>query len=101
MQIYSEKISDELILKLSGRLDTVSAPQLEQIMKQMWAGNKRLILDLDDIDYISSAGLRVILMCQKQVSRDAGNMIVKNVCPPVMEVFRMTGFDRILQFEAD
>ncbi len=94
-----EKIPNgaELCLKVSGRLDTATAPQLENEIKQLNGVNK-LILDLLDLEYISSAGLRVILGAQKIMSRQ-GEMIVKNVSETITEIFEITGFVDILNIE--
>ncbi len=98
MNIYSQREQDTLILTLSGRLDTVSAPQLEASLKDQYDGITRLVLDFKDINYVSSAGLRVLLIAAKQMSR-RGSLVLRNVAPIVMDVFKMTGFDKILTIE--
>ena len=82
----------------AGRLDTITAPLLEKAIQEELADIRNLILDLKDIAYISSAGLRVLLGAQKRMQK-IGSMKVRNVCPEVMEVFEMTGFADILVIE--
>lgn len=83
---------------LDGRLDTTTAPELEQQIKEDIEGVKELTFDMEKLDYISSAGLRVLLSCQKIMSKQ-GNMVVKNVSEEVMEIFEVTGFIDILNIE--
>lgn len=88
----------EMTFILGGRLDTVSAPQLEKEIKQEIGNIKMLIFDFKDLEYLSSAGLRVILMSQKIMNKQ-GKMIVKNVNETIHEIFEMTGFLGILTLE--
>ena len=83
---------------LDGRLDTTTAPELEQQIKEDIEGVKELTFDMEKLEYISSAGLRVLLSCQKIMSKQ-GNMVVKNVSEEVMEIFEVTGFSDILTIE--
>ena len=85
-------------LKLSGRLDTTTAPQLEEVVKAELSGKDSLVFDLADLEYISSAGLRVLLSAQK-VMNNQGSMVVKNVSEEVNEIFEVTGFADILTIE--
>ena len=85
-------------VKLSGRLDTTTAPQLEEVVKAELAGKESLIFDLADLEYISSAGLRVLLSAQK-IMNNQGSMTVKNVSEEVNEIFEVTGFADILTIE--
>ena len=80
---------------LEGRLDTVTAPELDQALKEALAGAGRLILDLAKLEYVSSAGLRVLLSAQKTMNRQ-GEMKVLHVGETVMEIFEVTGFKDIL-----
>ena len=86
---------DRLTLQLEGRLDTGTAPQLEKELGDNLSGVNTLVLDLKDLVYISSAGLRVVLAAQKRMKKQ-GKMTVKNVCGDIMEVFEITGFVDIL-----
>jgi len=84
-----------MTIALSGRLDTVTAPELELEISNALAGITELILDLEKLDYISSAGLRVLLSTQKTMN-ERGIMTVKNVNSTIMEIFEVTGFTDIL-----
>lgn len=99
MDIQKTQNGDTLTLKLEGRLDTTTAPQLEAELKQSIAGAKTLQLDFAKLEYLSSAGLRVLLSAQKVMDKQ-GKMIVQHVNGEVMEVFEVTGFSDILNIEA-
>ena len=87
-----------LTVSLEGRLDTTTAPQFEEELKSSIDGITDLNLDLKDLAYISSAGLRVLLSAQKIMNKQ-GNMVVKNVSDEVNEIFEVTGFADILTIE--
>ena len=89
---------DTLTITLSGRLNTLTAPQLEEEIKAIGTDVKTLILDFAEVPYISSAGLRVLLEAQKKMSKQ-GKMIVRHVLEDVMEVLDITGFSSILTIE--
>ena len=88
----------KLTLFLEGRLDTVTAPQLEAELANSLAGVTELVLNFEKLDYISSAGLRVLLSAQKKMSV-GGSMKVTRVNETVNEVFEVTGFSDILTIE--
>lgn len=90
--------SDITVVKVDGRLDTVTAPELEAKLQEVYANVKSLEFDFSDLEYISSAGLRVLLGAQKTMNK-IGQMVVKNVASAVMEVFEITGFSDILTIE--
>lgn len=94
------KIANEssLTLALEGRLDTTTAPQLEQAINESTEGITALVFDLEKLQYVSSAGLRVLLAAQKRMNKQ-GSMTLKNVCSDIMEVFEITGFTEILTIE--
>ena len=94
-----EKIQNgaELNLKVVGRLDTTTAPQLEAEIKQL-DGITNLIFDFEELEYLSSAGLRVLLTAQKTMNKQ-GEMIIKNVNDTITEIFEVTGFIDILTIE--
>lgn len=98
MTIKKTKNDAALTLALEGRLDTTTAPELEAEMKASLEGVTALILDMKDLAYLSSAGLRVILAAQKQMNKQGG-MVVRNVNETIMEVFEVTGFTDILTIE--
>ena len=99
MEVKFNKQSDTLTVVISGNIDTVTAPELETQLQENLSGIKDLILDFAAVDYISSAGLRVILMANQQMEDVDGNMTVKNVNDDVRDVFEMTGFDSLLNLE--
>ena len=98
MTITKTQTGDALTLALEGRLDTTTAPQLEAELKASLDGVADLTLDMKDLAYLSSAGLRVILAAQKQMNKQ-GRMVIRNVCETIMEVFEVTGFTDILTIE--
>ena len=98
MTIEIKRNSDESVIELVGRLDTTTAPALEKTVNEDVADAKKLVLDLSGLEYISSAGLRVLLSAQKKMQK-IGSMKVTNVREEVMEVFEMTGFADILTIE--
>lgn len=95
MIINHEKANDTLVISVSGRLDTVTAPELETFLLENLSGVKKLIFNLKDMEYTSSAGLRIFLKAQKLMNNQ-GEMIIENVQSDVMEVFEMTGFTDFL-----
>lgn len=97
MTIEKTLTGETLILKVIGRLDTSTAPQLEAEMNDSLNSAKDLILDFSELEYISSAGLRVILKAQKIMNKQ-GTMKLTGVNDTVMEVFDITGFSDILTF---
>ena len=98
MQITKSTSGTELHIELSGRLDTTTAPQLEAELTASLAGITALTFDFAALEYISSAGLRVLLGAQKTMNKQ-GTMVVRNVKPEIMEVFTITGFEDILTIE--
>ena len=98
MQISKEKDNNILTVSVSGRVDTTTAPELEKYITENAEGVTELILDLKDMSYTSSAGLRALLKAQKLMNAQ-GSMKVINVQSDVMEVFEMTGFSDILTIE--
>ena len=94
-----DKIIEEkrLTLTLSGRLDTTTAPKLEAELQQI-SGVEELVLDFAALEYLSSAGLRVLLAAQKGMNRQ-GNMVVRNANETVMEIFEVTGFVDVLNIQ--
>ena len=83
---------------LEGRLDTVTAPDLEKVLNESLSGMEELILDFAGLEYISSAGLRVLLSAQKVMNRQ-GKMTLRHVNETIMEIFEVTGFSDILTIE--
>ena len=85
-------------LKISGRLDTSTAPELEATIDNNLSGVEELIMDFESLEYVSSAGLRVILKAQKLMNKQ-GSMKIVNVNDTIMEVFDITGFADVLTIE--
>lgn len=98
MEIIKNANGTELEIALEGRLDTMTAPVLENELKEATAGITLLTLNFEKLDYISSAGLRVLLGAQKAMNKQ-GSMIIKNVNVDIMEIFDITGFTDILTIE--
>lgn len=95
MKIENTTNGNEMELALSGRLDTITAPQLEAELKKNIDGITSLLFDFSDLEYLSSAGLRVLLAAQKIMNKQ-GSMVIKNVNDTIMEIFEVTGFVDIL-----
>ena len=98
MTIEIKKNAEATIIEVAGRLDTMTASSLDKAINEDIGEVKHLVLDLKNLEYISSAGLRVLLGAQKKMQK-IGFMKVTNVCEEVMEVFEMTGFADILVIE--
>ena len=98
MTIEIKRNADETTIEIVGRLDTTTAPALDKTINEDVLDTKNLVLNLSGLEYISSAGLRVLLSAQKKMQKN-GSMKVTNVCEEVMEVFEMTGFADILVIE--
>ena len=98
MTIEIKKNAVQTTIEIVGRLDTITAPALDKTINEDIGDAKNLVLDLKGVEYISSAGLRVLLGAQKKMQK-IGSMKVINVCEEVMDVFEMTGFADILVIE--
>lgn len=100
MEIRMNRSEDKLTVEVIGRLDTLTSPQLEAKLEPELDGIKELIIDLKELEYISSAGLRVLLGAAKAME-DHGGMKVRNPNEKIMDVFSLTGFDDFLNIEND
>ncbi len=98
LNITKDQKDTALTVSLEGRLDTTTAPELEGELKEGLAGVTDLIMDFTNLEYISSAGLRVLLSAQKTMNKQ-GSMVVKNPSEEVREIFDVTGFADILNIE--
>jgi anti-sigma B factor antagonist len=98
MTIEKNLNATELNIAITGRLDTTTAPRLEAELKQCYAGVDKLVLDFAALEYLSSAGLRVLLQAQKTMNKQ-GEMIIKNVNETINDIFEVTGFIDILTIE--
>ena len=98
MNINTEKNGEKLTIALEGRLDTTTAPQLEKVIEEKSEGITEMTIDMTKLEYISSAGLRVLLSTHKKMSK-IGILKITGVCDEIMDVFEMTGFSDILNIE--
>lgn len=98
MEITKTGEAPKLTIAVSGRLDTTTAPELEKVFKSSLEGISDLTVDITNLEYISSAGLRTLLAAQKTMAKQ-GKMVVTGVQDAVMEVFEVTGFSSVLTIE--
>lgn len=98
LNIQKNKNGTDFAIALEGRLDTTTAPQLEKELKEDVAGVTELTFDFAKLEYISSAGLRVLLSAQKIMNKQ-GHMAIRNVNEDIMEIFEVTGFSDILDIK--
>lgn len=89
---------EELVVCVEGRLDTMTSPEFEKELKPAMEGMSEVVLDFKDLEYISSAGLRVLLSAQKVMMRQ-GSLVIRNCSDEIMEIFEVTGFTDILTIE--
>ena len=86
-------------IKIDGRVDTTTSPQLQNAILQAFQKGSKLVLDFSDVEYVSSAGLRALLIGQKTANSKGGSMTLVNVADAVLQVFKMSGFSGILHIE--
>ena len=98
MTIEKNLNGTELTVTITDRLDTTTAPQLEAEFKQSLDGVEKLVLDFSALEYLSSAGLRVLLAAQKVMNKQ-GEMVIRNVNETIKEIFEVTGFVDVLTIE--
>ena len=96
MQINKNEENDKIVIKLEGRLDKLSSPTLEEEIKPEVEKKKNIVFDLKDLQYISSAGLRILLATEKKVKENGNTMNIINVNNDVMDILTVTGFIYIL-----
>lgn len=99
MNIEKKQNGTEITLLLAGRLDTTTAPQLEMEIQESLEGTKTLILDFKELEYLSSAGLRVLLSAHKAMMKQGGDMMIRHVNEVIHDVFEITGFMDMLHIE--
>ena len=99
MTILKEANNKQLIIKPVGEINSVTAPELEEVIKNDLDDVSELILDFSELEYLSSAGLRVLLVAQRIMGKK-GHMTVRNVNKSVMEILTITGFNNVLDIEA-
>ena len=99
MELSAREEGSRTLVVIEGRLDTNTAPQLEEFANDLFSnGKNEIVVDMAACDFVSSAGLRVIVAMQKRVV-NSGSLAFRNVQPDVMDVFDMTGFSKLLTFE--
>ncbi|WP_407413817.1 STAS domain-containing protein [Methanobrevibacter sp.] len=99
MDIKKEYNEKELTLSVEGRIDTLTSQDLEKEITSEMGNFNSLIIDFKDLEYISSAGLRVLIATQKQLKATDTPLVIRNVNDTIGEIFRMSGFDKILKIE--
>lgn len=100
MKIEVKQDGGIFVVELEGRMDTNTSPEFQKEMEAYYSKEGfNMILDFDKLDFVSSAGLRVLLLIQKKSKALNGNLVIKNVKPEIQEVFDMTGFSDILTIE--
>ncbi len=98
VDIKEKMQGDILILKMHGKLDAVSSPPTEhQVFDYIHNGQLKLLLDFSGVDYLSSAGMRMLLSITKKLKSLSGKMVLSSVSPNVMDVLKMSGFDHVLE----
>ena len=98
MKINKDLKDGKLVLAIEGEINSFTAPELEEVIKNDLNGVKSLVFDFKDVDYLSSAGLRVLLVAQKIMNKQ-GEMSLRHVNSSVMEILNITGFLNILNIE--
>lgn len=90
---------NEVVIELFGRIDTTNSNEVESILSQEFGKDKKVVVDFSNIEYISSAGLRVLLTAHKALVQQGGSFVIRHVNEEVLEVFDITGFSSILNIE--
>ena len=99
MNISETRSGDVIQIKIDGRVDTTTSPQLQNAILQAFQKGSKRVLDFSDVEYVSSAGLRALLIGQKTANSKGGSMTLVNVVDAVLQVFKMSGFSGILHIE--
>ena len=100
MEIKIEKIVEQTIINVKGRIDTATSPEFEKAIAPVIAGDmKDVVIECKDFEYISSTGLRLFLVLQKTANAKKGNLIIRNMSDDIKNVFNMTGFTALFKFE--
>lgn len=99
MNIKIEKTNEKILIKLDGWLDTASSPELDEKVSEI-EDAKKIVLDFEKVDYISSSGLRVVVSCHRKAKELSAELSIVNVCAEVMSIFKLTGLDKKLDITA-
>jgi anti-anti-sigma factor len=95
-ETHTRKVEEGTLLSITGRMDAVTAPEIEKVLSALVdGGEKKLVLDLKDLEYISSAGLRTLLALAKRLKTKQGNLVFANLQGHVAEVFKIAGFSSL------
>lgn len=101
VEIKEQKVGDVLVLRFFGRLDALSTPDAEKKVFQLIdQGNAKILMDFTSVDYISSAGMRMLLAVTKKLKALSGRLVLCSITTNVMDVFKMSGFDHVLDLTA-
>ena len=99
MNISETRSGDVIQIKIDGRVDTTTSPQLQNAILQAFQKGNKIVLDFSGVEYVSSAGLRALLIGQKTANSKGGSMTLIHVAEAVLQVFKMSGFSSILHIE--
>ena len=99
MKLTETRNDSTIQIKIEGRVDTTTIPQLQQAILTAFQKGSKVVLDFEEVSYVSSAGLRALLIGQKTAMSKGGSMVMVHVCETVMSVLEMSGFSDILQIE--
>lgn len=97
MNIQVEEHGDIVVVKLIGRLDSFTSPKVDSQLRAISVQHKKIVLNFNDLDYISSAGIRVVLSLSKQLEANEGKLVICCVSEDILEIIKLTGFDQVLK----
>ncbi len=96
MTITETMGENKLQMDIEGKIDSLTSNDFQNAVLRSFQKNKNIVINMDKVDYISSAGLRALILGQKTAASKGGSMVIINVCPAVQDVFRVTGFEKVL-----
>ena len=99
MEIITNGNDQTLTISLDGRMDTLSAPKLQKELEGASEDVQLITLDFSNLEYMSSAGLRVLLLGHRRMESKGGQLLIKNISPILMEIFTATGFNKVLHLK--
>lgn len=97
MGIHVEQHGDVIVVRLAGRLDSFTSPKIDSQLRTLIVQHKKVVLNLNELEYISSAGIRLILSLSKQLEADQGTLVICCIQDSVLEVIKLTGFQQVLK----
>ncbi len=102
LELLEEQNEFATILKVKGRLDAITSPPTEKrILETITKGQNRILLNFSEVDYLSSAGMRTLLVINKKLNSQNGKLVISTITPYVMDVLKMSGFDQVLNLAKD